>query len=161
MSLELALQANTAAIQQLTAMLMSGKFMSADGLKDVMTVGHVSGDEEGSEKKAAQERISELEAQKYQEVKTELLKMQEASQAASRPAEEAKVDVPVTEHVTQYDKPLTYEVDVLPVLHKFLVAKGKLAAESLLKKYAVDKFSKVPATQLGDLLADINEAMRA
>ena len=133
MSLELAIQANTAAIHQLIAVMSSGKFMSADGLKDVMTVGHVGGDDEAEEPTAP----TNLTASEMQSV--------------SPPVEELQTIEPT--------KPLTYTDDVLPMLHKFLVAKGKPAAESLLKKYGVDKFSKVPAEQLGDLLADINKEM--
>lgn len=137
MSLEIAIQANTAAIHQLIAVMSAGKFMSPDGLKDVMTVGHVSEDAEAEDEPTIVETFKKITPDSTEEIK------------AAEP------------EVLEPTKPLTYEADVLPVLHKFLVAKGKPAAESLLKKYTVDKFSKVPAAQLGDLLSDINEAMGA
>ena len=157
MSLEIAIQANTAAIQQLIATIMSGKMMhpSVQEMKDHMgEVGDrsIQDDMNAEEERAAVDRINARAAKQDQEARAR-------SREDSRPVEEPKAAVPVTEHVTQHDKPLAYEADVLPVLHKFLVAKGKPAAESLLKKYGVDKFSKVPAAQLGDLLADIRKEM--
>jgi hypothetical protein len=76
------------------------------------------------------------------------------------PVEETPTPV---EEITVADepaKPLDYEADVLPVLHKFLVAKGgRTAADKLLKKYGVDKFSKVPAGELCALLNDLQDEM--
>ena len=157
MSLELAIQANTAAIQQLIATIMSGKMMhpSVQEMKDHMgEVGDrsIQDDMNAEEERAAVDRINARAAKQDQEARAR-------SREDSRPVEEPKAAVPVTEPVIEPTKPLAYEADVLPVLHKFLVAKGKPAAESLLKKYGVDKFSKVPAVQLGDLLADIQKEM--
>ena len=143
MSLELAIQANTAAIQQLIAVMSAGKFMSADGLK------------EGPEVVETFKKITPAPLN-AEETKTVVSLAHIVAQVE---AEEPKEAAPVTEPVLEPAKPLAYEADVLPVLHKFLVAKGKPAAESLLKKYGVDKFSKVPAAQLGDLLADIRKEM--
>jgi hypothetical protein len=145
MSLELAIQANTAAIQQLIAVML-GKRIVAELDSPVMQ-------DRGSEPLCEDEGCPNKGIDHI------------CISSAGHPAEiidttpnDAEEPEP---EIIEPTKPLTYDADVLPVLHKFLVAKGKPAAESLLKKYAVDKFSKVPATQLGDLLADINEAMRA
>lgn len=132
MSLELAIQANTAAINQLIAVMSKRVAFDIDtpAVRDVMTVAHVSGDAE----EPANMTASEIQA--------------------APPAEITVADEPA--------KPLAYEADVLPVLHKFLVAKGgRTAADKLLKKYGVDKFSKVPADQLGSLLADLQSEMGA
>lgn len=137
MSLELAIQANTAAINQLIAVMNKRVAFDIDtpAIRDVMTVAHVSGE------RSIQD---DMEAAVSAEVVGD---------------EEAFGPSPATDEPA---KPLNYEADVLPVLHKFLVAKGgRTAADKLLKKYGVDKFSKVPADQLGSLLADLQAEMSA
>jgi hypothetical protein len=137
MSLELAIQANTAAINQLIAVM--SKRVAFD-IETPATCGEVSPD-----------------------IHETFKPIVPANATPPSPVEQPKeVIIDTTPSEMYPPELLNYEKDILPVLHKFLVAKGgRVAGEPLLKKYGVDKFSKVPVEKLGSLLVDLNEAMGA
>jgi hypothetical protein len=82
---------------------------------------------------------------------------------AEKVIETAK-NAPVTDMVADTgeavwnSKPVDLMADVVPVFQKLCVAKGRDAGAGILAKWSVTKLSQVPADKLGELLADIQKA---
>lgn len=135
MSLENAIEANTAAIRELIAAL------SANKVRDVQIDADLSTRPTKTE--------SAPTTKKSEPAPTETV--------ASSPA----VVEPVTEPTVQetISAPLSYKEDIMPLLTKFFAKCGREAAAELLKKYGVAKFSEV--TDLVALSSDLNAQVGA
>ena len=146
MSLEQAIQENTAAIRELIAAIR--ELIAAPG-NQKLNPAKQSG-VEGSLNVVAETKARKEEAVKKSEpAPTET--------AVSSPV----VAEPVTEPTVQetISAPLSYKEDIMPMLTKFFAKCGREAAAELLKKYGVAKFSEI--ADLVALSADLNAQVEA
>lgn len=135
MSLEQAIQDNTAAIRELIAAL------------SVKAMPHQVTDLGISE--AIEEEEAYIESKKSEPAPTETVA---SSPVVAEPATEPTVQETIS-------APLTYKEDIMPMLTKFFAKCGREAAAELLKKYGVAKFSEV--TDLVALSSDLNAQVGA
>ncbi len=135
MSLEQAIEANTAAIRELIAAL------SVKTMPHQVTDVHVN--------EAIKEEVAKIEVKKSEPAPTETV--------VSSPVVAESVTEPTVQETIS--APLTYKEDIMPMLTKFFAKCGKEAAAELLKKYGVAKFSEV--TDLVALSSDLNAQVEA
>lgn len=137
MSLEQAIEENTAAIRELIAIM--GKPQQVSNIAGIHEV-----------------PVRYLNEQVPAKEEPEAKKPTPAPTA--EPVSSPPVAEPVTEVIAQ-EQPLPSTVDlmkdVVPVFLNLCKAKGREAGAAVLAKWNVEKITKVPADQLGEVLAEI------
>jgi hypothetical protein len=134
MSLEQAIEANTAAIRDLIVALNTGK-VAARIETPVLDIKNAISPEEAKAKKSTPAPVES---------------------PASSPSGAALQSDPAP--VVQEPIAVDLMKDVVPVFSKLCVDKGRDAGAAILKKWNITKLSLVPANKLVDLLEDIKAA---